>query len=411
MGWKVCLIAVAWCAYFRAVPASAGELYVFIAAVSDYESKDFLQLPAQILQAEEFKAAVISSKVPLHRIQFVANLKKDDIKTALTDFAGKLSGEDRLLVLVSGHGIQNADGEPTFCGRDSTKADPDSRLGLKEIRDCVSRKDNVTGVSTVLPDGLLVIMDCCRSNVSDHKGYNPPDDPQVQIDLNKIPFGTIVFCGCRSGGIGLIDRKTHRSYFLDALILGWKGAADRDRDSAIGLAEYFTWVAKETKMKVKLGETATPSDKRDKVIREQIPCFFTYNENGPADVDPEALDLPFLAIAKVTNGVEMYSNSMPLGWKQRGAFKRVIFNDITMSDHTFSATRFRLAHFNRCHFVRCNFIDGVDFADAVFEDCTFEQCDFVGAGALDLAVFRGKCSARNCQWPDEVFNSNPPGVN
>ena len=137
------------------------------------------------------------------------------------------SGEDGMvLVYYSGH----ADSEALHIGN--------TRLPLRELQEEVDRSAIATRV---------MIIDACRSGtLTQTKGGHAAGGFAIEITPETDPHGAAIITSSSAGEDSQESDELQASFFTHHLASGLLGAADRDGDGAVTLAEAFAYAARQT---------------------------------------------------------------------------------------------------------------------------------------------------------------------
>jgi hypothetical protein len=152
-----------------------------------------------------------------------------EVRRAIQETQARLvrSGEEGLLlVYYSGHADVEAlhlDGE---------------RLPLADLRALVSQAEVATRV---------MVIDACRSGaLTQTKGGHAGADFEMQVTREPNPHGLAIITSSAAGEDSQESDELEASFFTHHLASGLLGAADRDGDGVVTLAEAFAYAARHT---------------------------------------------------------------------------------------------------------------------------------------------------------------------
>ncbi|MEZ4465527.1 MAG: caspase family protein [bacterium] len=159
--------------------------------------------------------------VPSTRITTLLDASADDVTRALADLAPRLAPESALVVFYSGH----ADAGGLHLG--GTTLAFEALRG--QIRDLPARMK-------------LLVVDACRSgNVSRVKGLRPAPEFRVDFADEQVAEGMAIITSSTAGETSQESDELQASFFSHHLVNALRGAADRDGDGAVTLAEAYRY--------------------------------------------------------------------------------------------------------------------------------------------------------------------------
>ncbi|MCE9607985.1 MAG: SUMF1/EgtB/PvdO family nonheme iron enzyme [Planctomycetia bacterium] len=162
------------------------------------------------------------------------------------DVVLSLAGEnDLLIVAFSGHGV-SLDGKSYLCPNDATLQDPATLVALdslyERLRDCSAKLK-------------LVLVDACRNDprVGGARSMTPTEETKALArnlkDL-RLPEGVVLLNSCAPGEISREDEKFGHGVFMNFILEGLGGAADKDGDGALSLYELQSYASIKTRVYV-----------------------------------------------------------------------------------------------------------------------------------------------------------------
>jgi hypothetical protein len=153
----------------------------------------------------------------------------DDLRRTLISLNARLrgiTGVQMLWVFYSGH----SDGQSLHLGR--------SRLELSELRD----------LTTASPaEARVLVVDSCRSGALTRvKGARPVPNFDIAVEATPAARGLAILTSSAAGEDAQESDQLGASIFTHHLVSALLGAADRDRDGRVTVAEAFAYAADRT---------------------------------------------------------------------------------------------------------------------------------------------------------------------
>lgn len=162
------------------------------------------------------------------------------------DVVLSLAAEGDLIVLsFSGHGVL-LDGKSYLCPNDMTIDDPSTLISLDTVydrlRDCQATFK-------------LLMIDACRNDPrpGGTRSAAPTEEAKrlaKEIQDAKIPEGVVLLNSCAPGEVSREDPDLGHGVFMNFILEGLKGPADKDGDGAISLYELQSYAVVKTKTHV-----------------------------------------------------------------------------------------------------------------------------------------------------------------
>lgn len=162
------------------------------------------------------------------------------------DVVLSLAAEGDLIVLsFSGHGVL-LDGKSYLCPNDMTIDDPSTLISLDTVydrlRDCQATFK-------------LLMIDACRNDPrpGGTRSAAPTEEAKrlaKEIQDTKIPEGVVLLNSCAPGEVSREDPDLGHGVFMNFILEGLKGPADKDGDGAISLYELQSYAVVKTKTHV-----------------------------------------------------------------------------------------------------------------------------------------------------------------
>lgn len=153
----------------------------------------------------------------------------------------QITADDILLVFLSGHGqVTSAFGEIDFGFASSEKL-------LLEKNKLISYKQHILSPIKELPCKCLIFIDACQTGSI--TGQKANENEQIQKQLSEIqkqiintPASIITFSSSSNNESSWEDNQWNHGAFTKAIIDGFGGVADKNRDSFISLQELADYV-------------------------------------------------------------------------------------------------------------------------------------------------------------------------
>ncbi len=340
----VLLLVVAWSWFSFAPPAVAqdkkndakkkSERWAVLIGVDDYAYAKDLQFCGADMQAlrgelvkvgfEDRQVLLLHDDAKEKRLQpYKSNIQKQIELTCSNAEWG-----DLVLIAFSGHGI-HFDKVSYLCPTDAKLDDKETLVSLDWVYEKLQKCQ---------ADLKLVMVDACRNvpaELSEKKSFTSAERKDgtrafVQ-ELDRLPRGIVLLNSCAEGEFAQEDKEFGHGVFMNFLLEGLQGKADKDGDRTVTLSEWFRYASKETKLHVsqKFGESQNPRLKGNYDI--ELLDFEVASLSVPRRPEPvkplpsetpkpnrQTGTLPANAAKTLTNSIDMKLALIPAGEFEMG---------------------------------------------------------------------------------------------
>jgi WD40 repeat protein len=207
-------------------------LYALAIGVNRHRNHPYLDLLYAAHDVHDFCTTLAPQKGGLYK-EIQTLLLVDEAATQAEILSGldwlerSMTPEDVAMVLLAGHGTNDARGEFYFLPHD---ADLSDQIRLR--RTCVDYVDIKRTLTALADRGkTLLFLDACHSgNVWPGTRGVPPDIGAIANDLARAENGVIVFASCTGGQLSQERSEWENGAFTEALLEAFAGKARRDGD-------------------------------------------------------------------------------------------------------------------------------------------------------------------------------------
>lgn len=225
------------------VPAPPGRLWVLVIGVSQYRQSSLtLRFPArdaaalaQALKAQGAGPLYRSAEV---RLLVDAEVTRESILDAMTNFLGQAEPRDVALLFMAGHGIQDrATGSYYFLPH-LAHGENYLTTGLR-----MTDLDEMLRLVRRSARSVVVMLDTCHAGAlrTGAPQLDVIEDPAARLSTGE---GFFLLASSKPGEESEEQARLGHGAFTYALLEGLGGAADTDRDGAITVTELFGYVAR-----------------------------------------------------------------------------------------------------------------------------------------------------------------------
>ena len=202
---------------------------------------DQLAFRDQLIQSGFPKDHVFLMHDDAREKQYLPN--KTNIERQFKLVLGMAEPDDIVLVAFSGHGA-HLDKVSYLCPSEGLLDKPDSLVSLDnvyaELKQCAAAFK-------------LVIVDACRNDPRPpgQKSLNPRTGARQFAESLKAPEGVVLLNSCTAGEVSYEEQEFGHGVFMNFVLKGLKGTADKDHNGVVTLAELSEFAGHETKLYVK----------------------------------------------------------------------------------------------------------------------------------------------------------------
>ncbi|MCK5610210.1 caspase family protein [Candidatus Pacearchaeota archaeon] len=239
-----------------------GKYIVGMVSVPNYNSENILDLPFSITDCIALKETFINNLgINEEDIKILGNEDKQIIsRTKILKLVKNVSRraeiDDTIIFYFSGHGIsENNKGYLATYDTDLDLAS-DTSIGISRIKEELEKSE---------ARKKMLIIDSCYSGIGHGKQVSNPMSEDFENSLFlDITEGWVIFASCKHDELSYPLTDNSMSVFTYYLIEGFKGYADRNRDSKISLDDLNTYVTGNvTKWAIENGKKQTPNLKTE----------------------------------------------------------------------------------------------------------------------------------------------------
>ena len=255
--------------------APEGKTYLLAVSVKQYNKSHtgFIDLNAAAPDTIHALNQLCPDDVKKRTAVYLAQYKKEDgyleptaegVRTALKDFATRVTAKDRVVIVMLGHGINTKKQGDIFCTSDTDFADPKSMILVSEI---------VERVRAMKAREKIVFIDACRKILDKYQARDTNGVPltgtdgkptlkEIAVDVQQpeaptrntvtapiVPdkSRTVVVQSCKAGQKAYIVDSTGKAIMTSRLLEAVNGAADigsegGNADGVVDIAEILNYL-------------------------------------------------------------------------------------------------------------------------------------------------------------------------
>lgn len=218
------------------VPERKPRLFVFAAGVGQYLNSQVPALTYPPKDANDFATSLQRQAGRLYREVQVRVPEKPDrvaIEAGLNWLKREVQEGDVAMLLLSGHGITDAEGRYQFLPLD---VDPD-QLATSAIPG-----REISRVTSALPGKVLVFLDTCHSGAM-RAAVRDSNTDRIAIDLSQAESGVVVFAASTGSGYAQEDPAWGNGAFTKAILEGLAGDADYHKDGQVTVTTLDAYIS------------------------------------------------------------------------------------------------------------------------------------------------------------------------
>jgi len=223
------------------------KLYALVVGVSDYPDKD-LKLSFAHKDAMDFANALNTQRGGLYRDVKVKLLTDSEATRAnilegLSWLEDEVTARDVGIVFMSGHGKSDRKRRFYFVPHDAV---------MDKIKSTGVKQSDIHDALTDLPGKVLMFLDACHSGDGISKVRTKGIGGAVDMiniinDLSSAENGLVMFSSSTGRELSVESDDWKNGAFTKAILEGFKGRADYNRDNAISIAELEVWISDRVK--------------------------------------------------------------------------------------------------------------------------------------------------------------------
>jgi formylglycine-generating enzyme required for sulfatase activity len=178
---------------------------------------------------------------------------------------------DLVLVAFSGHGM-HLDRRSYLCPTEADLRDPPATMvAVDKVYDQLSKSRAAL---------KLILVDACRNDPrpKGQRSATPKEDLQkLGAAFERPPPGIMLLSSCGAGQVSWEDEKLGHGVFMNYLLEGLAGRADKDKNGSISLMELYEYAWRETKVYV----ARVKNDYQSPALRGEIEGVFELGRASP----------------------------------------------------------------------------------------------------------------------------------
>ncbi len=235
------------------------KLYALLAGVSDYED-DTLDLQLAAKDARDFGEALRRQSGGLYRevkIRSLENPTSKELLEGLGWLRTEVTSRDIAVVFISGHGVNDPDGNYYYLTRDSN---------TNQLISTAVPNFQVKNTLTALPGKVLAFVDTCHSGNIMGGRRGVADVTGVINDLTSAENGLVVFASSTGKQYSLENPEWGNGAFTKALVEGINGAAAQRQDGRITITMLELYLSE--RVKELTGNKQTPTTTKPETIQD-----------------------------------------------------------------------------------------------------------------------------------------------
>jgi len=235
------------------------KLYALLAGVSDYQD-DSLDLRYAAKDAKDFGEALSRQSGGLYReveIRRLENPSSEEFLDGLDWLRAEVTSKDLAVVFISGHGVNDADGDYYFLTRDAN---------TERLRRTAVPYFEIKKTLSSLPGKVLAFVDTCHSGNVMGGRRGATDITGVINDLTAAENGVVVFASSTGKQYSLENPEWGNGAFTKALVEGLDGAADYTHDGRITINKLDLYLSE--RVKKLTGNKQTPTTTKPQTIQD-----------------------------------------------------------------------------------------------------------------------------------------------
>ena len=223
------------------------KLYALVVGVSDYPA-DHLKLSYAHKDAIDFASALKAQNGGLYRSVKVrlltdAQATRSNILEGLGWLESEVTARDVGIVFMSGHGKSDRKRRFYYFPYDGD---------LKKLRSTAVKQSDIQDALVGLPGKVLMFLDACHSadgiaGVRTKGTGGAVDMINIINDLSSAENGLVMFSSSTGRELSVESDQWKNGAFTKAILEGFQGKADYNRDQAISIAELEVWISDRVK--------------------------------------------------------------------------------------------------------------------------------------------------------------------
>lgn len=223
------------------------KLYALLIGISDYQQEDY-KLRYAAKDAQDFAQTLKAQEGGVYREVVIKSLLNDqatagNIRDGLDWLEQEVTSRDVGLLFLAGHGITDLKQRFYYLPYDG---DP------KRLRRTAIPQSDIQSVISSLAGKALMFIDACHSAGSfgattQTRGLSLVDINAVVNELSSAENGVVMFASSTGRQLSIEDSRWENGAFTEALLEGFNGKADYNRNNAISIAELDLWLSERVK--------------------------------------------------------------------------------------------------------------------------------------------------------------------
>ncbi len=231
----------------QTVDINKPKLYALLIGVSDYANDDF-KLRYAAKDAEDFAQALKLQEGGVYReveLKVLTNSQATagNIRDALDWLEGEVTSRDVGLLFMAGHGMTDLKQRFFYLPYDGNP---------EKLRRTAIPQHDIQSVISSLAGKALMFVDACHSAGSfgsgtQTRGLSLVDINGIVNELSSAENGVVMFASSTGRELSIEDSRWENGAFTEALLEGFQGRADYNKNNAISVKELDLWLSERVK--------------------------------------------------------------------------------------------------------------------------------------------------------------------
>ena len=223
------------------------KLYALLIGVSDYSNADY-KLRYAAKDAEDFANTLKKQEGGVYREVVVRKLTNSqatagNIRDALDWLEGEVTHRDVGLLFLAGHGMTDLKQRFYYLPYDGNP---------EKLRRTAIPQSDIQSVISSLAGKALMFIDACHSagsfgKTTQTRGLSLVDVNGIVNELSSAENGVVMFASSTGRQLSIEDSRWENGAFTEALLEGFEGKADYNKNNAISIGELDLWLSERVK--------------------------------------------------------------------------------------------------------------------------------------------------------------------
>jgi hypothetical protein len=247
------------------------KLKALLVGVSDYTNKD-LKLKWAAKDAADLGRALrnqVGRGYESVDVRVLPNPKRSEVMDGLEWLEQPSDGSVVTLLFFAGHGVTDERNRFFFLPSDAK---------LDQLRATAVSRDDIVGSLANMPGKRVVLLDACHSADALMKlaGRGPVDMSRITNEIASPEAGVVMYAAAQGWQVSYEDDAWSNGAFTKALVEGFDGAADYNKDGIVETDELNVWL----RSRVRELTRAKPVQQEPVMLKSQAVPEFTIAARG-----------------------------------------------------------------------------------------------------------------------------------